>query len=524
MRILIFHGYLLGGTGSNVYTARLTQTLVALGHEVHLFTQDRHPERHSFVDAVGDWESGALEVVRLGSDSMRCTAYRPEIGGLLPVYVLDRYEGIEARTFGACTDEEVASYLDANVEAVAEVVNLVGPEIGLGNHLVMGPAVLARALRGKVPYAVKVHGSALEYTVKSEPERFLGYAREGIGEARTVLVGSTHTARSLWKALGDLPGLRERTRLGPPGVDVHEFTPREPAAAVAGLRTLRALLLEQSGELLEQSDAFARDEKRAADALAKLDPGRDRLAIYVGKLILGKGVDLLLASWPLVLAQVPDARLIVVGFGALEGALEQLLEQLAAGDLEAVRRFAAQSRELEGGRARPLRHLTAFLDSLEGAEASRERERYLNAARALPERVVFTGRLDHAELAALIPACESLIVPSTFPEAFGMVAVESAACGALPISAGHSGLAEVSQVLARVVPAEAAPWLSFPVDDGVVRAIAQRVGAWMDASASVRLQTRAALVGAVREHWSWEGVAAGVIAAGIGRLDGLARP
>lgn len=27
-------------------------------------------------------------------------------------------------------------------------------------------------------------------------------------------------------------------------------------------------------------------------------------------------------------------------------------------------------------------------------------------------------------------------MPSTFPEAFGMVAVEAAACGALPLSAG----------------------------------------------------------------------------------------
>ena len=45
MRVLIFHGYLLGGTGSNVYNARLAEALVGLGHEVHLLSQDRHPER-----------------------------------------------------------------------------------------------------------------------------------------------------------------------------------------------------------------------------------------------------------------------------------------------------------------------------------------------------------------------------------------------------------------------------------------------------------------------------------------------
>ena len=96
----------------------------------------------------------------------------------------------------------------------------------------MGPAVLARALEG-VPYAVKVHGSALEYTVKPHPERFLPYAREGIAPARAVLVGSRHTAESLWAAMDD-PELEARTKLGPPGVDIEEFGPREPEAARRG--------------------------------------------------------------------------------------------------------------------------------------------------------------------------------------------------------------------------------------------------------------------------------------------------
>ena len=41
MRILIFHGYLLRGTGSNIYNANLARSLAGLGHEVHLFCQDR---------------------------------------------------------------------------------------------------------------------------------------------------------------------------------------------------------------------------------------------------------------------------------------------------------------------------------------------------------------------------------------------------------------------------------------------------------------------------------------------------
>ena len=248
MRVLIFHGYLLDGTGSNVYNARLAEALVGLGHEVHLLSQERHPQALPFVDAVGDWDTGTLRVAparpapaeigeRAPHDGgVRCTVYRPNIGNLLPVYVADRYEGIEARTFAESSDEQIAAYLRANVVAAREVRGLAAPEVALANHLVMGPVILARALAGGVggaggvPYAVKIHGSALEYTVKPQPDRFLGFAREGLAAANGVLVGSRHTAASLWEALDD-PELPGRTRLGPPGVDVARFAPREPAAA-----------------------------------------------------------------------------------------------------------------------------------------------------------------------------------------------------------------------------------------------------------------------------------------------------
>lgn len=551
MRVLIFHGYLLDGTGSNVYNARLAAALVGLGHEVHLLSQDRHAEAYPFVDAVGDWDDGALRVRELersaddgdgAGRSGRCTVYRPDIGELLPVYVADRYEGIQARTFAQCSDREIDHYIAANVAAVVELRERVAPRVALANHLVMGPVILARGLQGRVPYAVKVHGSALEYTVKPQPERFLPFAREGLAGASAVLVGSCHTASSLWAAVGD-PQLPSRTRLGPPGVDVKRFAPREPLAAAAGLRALAARLRSASPPKPAEGGAgergadpmrgsqepeeathsvFVRDTGAAAQALARLDPERDLLVAFVGKLIVSKGVDLLLAAWPLVLECVPRARLVVVGFGAYQDGLENLCAALQRGDLPAAREIALAGRALEGesSPAKPLRHLLAFLDSLRGAE----RERYLACAGALDERVVLTGRLDHGELAELLPACEAVVVPSTFPEAFGMVAAEAAACGALPLSAAHSGLAEVSGVLARAIPDAAADWLSFPVDDHAVRSLATRLCGWLQADSALRAQTREGLVLAVREHWSWEGVAKGVIAAARGELDELAQP
>src|SRR5439155_5218269 len=173
-----------------------------------------------------------------------------------------------------CSDSEVLAYLQANVEAVREVAARVEPQLALANHLVMGPAILARGLSGEVPYAVKVHGSALEYTVKPQPERFLPFAREGLDRARAVLVGSRHTAESLWQTMAD-PGLEGRTRLGPPGVDVELFSPREPARAALGLRGLAQRLRAARAPARLGDDAFARDERAAGAQLARVGSPRD---------------------------------------------------------------------------------------------------------------------------------------------------------------------------------------------------------------------------------------------------------
>jgi glycosyltransferase involved in cell wall biosynthesis len=503
MRVLVFHGYLLRGTGSNVYNARLCAALGRAGHTVDLLCQEPRPDELDFVDAVGTWEGGEARVQTL-REPVRVTAWRPDIGRLLPVYVADRYEGFEARTLLECSDAEVDAYVQANVAAVRDVCARARPDVALANHLVMGPAILARGLGGNVPYAVKVHGSALEYVVKRDPERFLPWAREGLAGARAVLVGSRHTGESLFAAMQDA-GLPGRTRLGPPGVDVDEFRPRGDAAAGVDALIERLGATEDEGG----EGAFSRDASVAASALRQLDLVHDRHVCFIGKLIVSKGIDLLLAAWPLV----PEARLVIVGFGGFRDGLLALLDALADGDREAVGAIARAGRELEGGPRAPLRHLLAFLD---GAD-----DDYWAAARDLRDRVVLTGRLEHDELAPLLAGCEALVFPSTFPEAYGMVAAEAAACGVLPVSAGHSGAAEVSAMLAAAVPPEAREWLSFPVDDAAVRAIAERVRGWLQAPEELRARTRAALVATAHERFSWEGVAGGVIAAAQGRLAEL---
>ncbi|HEY5815525.1 MAG TPA: glycosyltransferase family 4 protein [Solirubrobacterales bacterium] len=442
MRVLLFHGYMLRGTGSNIYTANLARALAALGHEVHLLCQDRQVR---------------IEGVEI---------HNPDIHRLLPVYVKDPYEGFEVKTFSELSEGELERYIEANVAAVREVADATGGfDAALGGHLVMGPCILARAGIGR--FAAKIHGSALEYTVKPDP-RFVPYAEEGMNAASCVLVGSRHTAESLWAALPNVPGLRDKTRLGPPGVDTERFQPRGPVA---------------------------------------------REIVFVGKLIVSKGVDLLIAAWPLVRQAHPNAELKIAGYGEYEEGLRRLLAALDRGDLDDAREIAKLGRGLEGGAAELLPILSAFLaDPPEG---------YLEAAMGIAESIELIGRLEHDEVAELLPGAEALVMPSTFPEAFGMVAAEAAACGVLPVSAGHSGMKEVSRELAEALPDEVAGLVSFPVEIGAVEAIAERLNAWLELPEERREEARGALVETARRLWSWEGVARGVIAASRGELDRL---
>jgi glycosyltransferase involved in cell wall biosynthesis len=484
MRILIFHGYLLRGTGSNIYNANLARVLAALGHEVHLFCQDRAAQKPEGV-----------------------TIHVPDIGRMLPVYVADRYEGFDAVPFPELDEAALGHYLDANIAAVRSVPP---PDIALANHLVMGPVILARGLDGQAPYAVKIHGSALEYTVRLHRERFLPYALEGIRGASGVLVGSRHTAESLWEVLCEEPSLPARTRLGPPGVDAKSFRPcLDDEEAAIGLTRL-------ADKLGSSAAATWGGEVGAAKALRALDPGRDRIVSYVGKLIVSKGVDLLLAAWPLVVARVPEARLVVVGFGTYREALGRFVDALGRRDLEALREIAARGRELEGGPRGELKYLRAFLESAG--------EGWLSAAPAAAARIHFTGRIEYDDLPGLLAACKAQVMPSTFPEAFGMVAVEAAACGALPLSAGHSGMAEVTATLAPALPKELRPLLSFQVGLGVVEEIANKLIAWLALDEAKREIASLALAKEAARRYSWEKVAEGVIAAAQRRLDELPSP
>jgi glycosyltransferase involved in cell wall biosynthesis len=104
-----------------------------------------------------------------------------------------------------------------------------------------------------------------------------------------------------------------------------------------------------------------------------------------------------------------------------------------------------------------------------------------------------------------------------------MVAAEAAAAGVAPVSAHHSGAAEVSRALAADLPAEAAPNLSFSLGTGAVAELAERINGWLGLDPSAAAEVRRRLRETATRLWSWEGIARHVLAASAGELDDLAR-
>ena len=283
MRILLWHGYLLGGTGSNVYTRQLAREWSRAGHEVTVLSQERRPE---------DYDLGGAATAR------------PDVGGFLPVFVLDRYEGFDdVRRVPDCTREELERWVDANAAAVRA---LLPADLVYLNHVLLGGPVGAAT---GAAYAVKAHGSELEYAMRGR--RDLGaWGAQSLAGARATFVGSAHIRDVVEEVCGPVMRVHEV----PPGVDIELWRPEEREVALA------ALLDEARKDAPNLGNAEERlpDDGNAA-RLALFLAGEIPTVVYFGKLIEQKGVHVLLHA-----LQGLDARVVVVGFGPERASLEAL--------------------------------------------------------------------------------------------------------------------------------------------------------------------------------------------------------
>jgi glycosyltransferase involved in cell wall biosynthesis len=404
VKIVLWHGYLLGGTGSNVYTGALAREWSRAGHEVVVLCQEPHAER---------FDVGFASVVR------------PDVGGFLPVFVLDRYEGYDVKLLQDCSRAELDVWVESNAAAVCAELPA---DLVFCNHVLLGGAVGAAT---GARYAVKAHGSELEYSMRGRPE-LETWGREVLADAAAVFVGSGH----IREVLEDVCGHVDRVHEVPPGVDVDEWRPRPRAEALAGL------LVEARRDAPNPGNTNERlPDEGNADRLAEFLAGDEPTIVYFGKLLYNKGVHVLFEAMRDI-----DARTVVVGFGDYRAELETLA----------------------------------------------------------PARTLFTGPLEHRHLVHLLALADVTVVPSIFPEAFGMVAAEAAAAGSPPLVARHSGLAEIADGLEAAYPSHLRDLASF--DSGQSADLASKLRRLLALSPDEKAELSRAARATTVERWSWAGV------------------
>lgn len=454
------HGYLLSGSGSNVYVQNLCRTLAKEGHDVHLLCQDPDPLSYDFVSEC--YEASGNGVEKLGEQDTlypgRCAVYRPRIGDLLPVYVYDDYPGWRVKVFLDLSDDEFESYLAENVAALEAVLECSGATGAVTNHSMPGPEIARRALSSAgVPYSSIVHGSCLQYVVRKS-EKYREVARRGLSGAASIVALSEHSAGTIAE---DFPALADKTLSLPGGVDADRFRPDAldvsvteklkggPGRGPEQARRLRELLDEfpegsDAEELARELKAVSssyeprRHDADAGERLRATMEGGNPLVVYVGKFIHSKGVHCVLQGFGRVHRET-GARLLLIGYGTFRETLEALTHALSDGDRRVLDLLAGSGRLFEGGPASSMEHFNVS-------------EEVLRDAAGMEEYVEFVGPLYHAELARVLPAADVAVVPSIFPETFGLVAAETGASGVPPFVADHSGLREAGAFVGRGLP------------------------------------------------------------------------
>jgi glycosyltransferase involved in cell wall biosynthesis len=536
--ICILHGYLLEGSGSNLWTRSIVEALCRQGHDIHLMAQENHPDRYPCIVEARRYDGDDTETFFQQEQRYpgRCVLHKPVLGDLLPVFVRDEYEEFSRVVpMVELSTSEIETYLERNVRALHRIVQEHGIRAIHANHAVLMSVVAQRVSEPtRIPYTVMPHGSALEFAVRADP-RFHGWSEAAFHAATRVFVIGDEMRHRVRHMLPHVDDLDEKFVDLPLGVDTTQFEPVSRAHRPARIRALTAALdalprgrsVEQTDTLraalhagideaaLERAFENARpgDPKLADEALeARLDAvdwSSDPALLYVGRLISSKGVHGVVAALPLLLQAEPELRLIIVGHGPLRELLEAMLWAMEHGERKLFGRLIARGRLLEGspagdGGETGLTLVGRFMDRM---EMDGRTDEYWHAAQAhvRPERVLFTGYLTHRELRHLFPCCDAAVFPSVVREAGPLVFLEAMAAGVFPLGTYFGGMKASIDAVAGALPDGGAELMKLDPDgDHTVIDIVSKV------PRAIREQEQftVALAEVARARYDWAGVAA----------------
>jgi len=536
--LALLHGYLLEGSGSNLWTRSIVTSLCRSGETVHLFCQDNHPELYDFISEFRiHHPDGSEEIVfqRESPYEGKCIMHKPKLGDLLPVYVRDNYEEfsivvpmIELET------EILEKYIQTNIDVVTKVCNQYEIDVLHANHAVLMSTVAYRIKQSHgIPYVIMPHGSAIEYAVKKD-ERFYKYAEEAFKEAGKLFVIGKEMVSRVEKLFPQHEDVQQKMETLNLGVDTSLFELAPPAkrnsnitqlkADLSGLErgrtteTLNALesklasvakdgkgsdfTIQDYIEIIKTASSSYNHKKPDADVEAKLDTldwVNDKTFLFVGRLINSKGLQAVVGALPDILKSHSNTKLIVVGHGPQREVLECLLWAIRNGEFEMALKICNWGSYLESDSAYPLVEVLDYID----AQSDKEKW-FMDAQKVLQKNtVVFTGYLTHDKLCHLFPCCDIAAFPSIVAEAGPLVFLEALACGTFPLGTYFAGMAASIDSVEEVMGREVADKMKLTPDGSkLVQDIVIHANEALDLDGSCREGLRQLAV----EKYDWKAV------------------
>jgi glycosyltransferase involved in cell wall biosynthesis len=398
MRIGVLHQYSLESSGSGLYGVHVIEHLLRRGHQVVVVSRDPHPERLGFVDEVWHHDETGVRRTSLSSEPPRCVAHSL-LGGVHGI-AYPRADDPDGVIFAGMTQLQREGYLRYQSDEITSIVRRHGIEVMHANHEVPMAEIARRVeMRTGVPYVVVAHGSTIEYVYQADTA-WHSATRDGLRGARRLIALN---AEGRDRLLAVDPGLADSIAVSAVGVDTKVFRP----------------------------ERRVRERRTATTAMTSHE-----VVAFVGRVSWEKGLHVLLAAMPSLVARRPDVRLVVIGDGENWSAMEELATHLGAGDRDAA--LAVLDVAAAEGAAHwvePVRRYLAQVDPSVWTPMCR--------AANLAERITFTGHLNQSGVAERLARADVLVVPSLVKEAFPLVVLEALSCGVPPLGTLRGGLSSV---------------------------------------------------------------------------------
>lgn len=521
MKIALYHGYELTGSGSNEYNRYLAKTLKDLGHEVHIICREPNPSSIPFIDKALSWNiDGQKETLFKKKTPLLATLHQLPHGDVRPVYVTDKHRDGNVKAFSSLSDDELRSYHNLNVTLLTAILEDNTFDILHVNHLVYQPIVAMEACKKtSTPFIIFPHGSSIEYTIRTDP-RYHQLAKEAIVACDGLIIGNrevTDRIISLYPELKEL--ILDKTEIVGVGVDTALF---QPISRSERKKTVQSLLnaaenlclgksIDQSDELINQvkekgiqatvgqSNRYKNDypDQEFCQKMNQI-PLDANLLLFVGSLTVGKGLQTLLVALPKVLEAHPNTHLLIVGSGAYREVLEGFIYAMQTGDKALLLDFALHGKDLDRNELEgPWEDVLSFLKDPNHLES------VIKQGKNLRNKVHFLGRLNHQLLPHLFPIADITVFPSIVPEAYPLVLMESFSNKVLPIVSYFSGFKDAVDSLEGEIDNRIIQLMKIPKDpNSRVASLISNLNELLEHSLSEELQNRLRNLAVEKYDWN----------------------